>query len=195
MGKNKLKKTKVTKGQGVLPAGCVGTQKELGAVFGVSERTVRQWVREDMPKLENGYYDILEINTWVLKHGKGKKKDKNSRKLEISDTESIDFWDLQSRKATAELKQVELAKLRGELVSIDEVTQGRVRRVLSLKNSFLGLGRSLAPILAGLSPVEIQAQIDDRVTYILNAYADGMVDDEGRLNGENKTDATVNGVD
>ena len=69
------------------------------------------------------------------------------------------------------MKQIEVDQLREKLVSAEEVEQGRVQRVVSLKNSLLGLGRSLAPILEGLAPQEIQAAIDDKIIYILNEYA------------------------
>ena len=169
LAKSELKELEIFE-QGGVKTGCVENREKVAAAFGVSKRQVERWVKiENFPVMPDGTYNLLHIKQW---HENRKKK----KPVDISE-ESIEYWELQVKKATAQLKQTELARLKGQLISADEVEQGRVQRVISLKNSFLGLGRSLAALLEGLEPTEIQAHIDDRVTYILNEYAGGNIKD------------------
>jgi DNA-binding transcriptional regulator YiaG len=47
------------------PPRIVQSQQEIAKVFGVSLRTVQRWVREDMPRMNEGY-DLLDIQAWCL---------------------------------------------------------------------------------------------------------------------------------
>ena len=83
-------------------------------------------------------------------------------------------------EAEAKIAELLLGERTGKLVAIADVRQIWGQETTRIKNSFLGMGRSLAPLLAHKGPVECQSLIDARVLEILREltrphYADEKV--------------------
>ena len=57
-----------------IPMGCVKTHKELAEVFGITSRSIRTWVKKGLPRTIKGFYDLVEVKSWLDDHGKCKKK-------------------------------------------------------------------------------------------------------------------------
>ena len=104
-----------------LPVGVVETQGEIAKAFKVSIRTVQNWVRDGMPKTPEGFYDLTEVQAWRFL--------KNSQ-VAGSDTDR-EKWDTKFRQMKALLAEMEYKKRLGELVTLEEVEEGQVQRVLA----------------------------------------------------------------
>lgn len=146
-----------------LPAGVVETQEDLARAFKVNVRTVQRWTREGMPKTEEGFYDITEIQAWRLL------KDSH-----VADSDlDKDKWDTKFRQMKALLAEMEYKKRLGELVTREEVEEGRVQRILAVKKALLSLPRRVAPQVAGLDVRSAQAVLEKRIHEIIDNFAKG----------------------
>jgi len=144
--------------------GIIDSQEKIAKAFGVSDRTIRHWMKDGMPVMRDGRYDLTEIQDWRFNKKKireGKSKDKG------------DKWMEEYREYKARLAQIEYRKKIGELLPREEVESGFVQRVIAIKRALLTLPRSLAPQLDGLEPRQIQAVLLARVKEIINNFSQG----------------------
>lgn len=74
------------------------------------------------------------------------------------------------RKAKAELVQLQLEERKGELVSREEVEEEQRKDHLYLRGELLSLPR-LGPKLAGLTALEIQAVLKDKVETLMRRFS------------------------
>lgn len=95
----------------------VVTQSEAAKVFGVSTRTIQRWETDGFPRqdAEVAAYDLTECVAWALQRERDR----------LSNVAGDSFEQARARKTAieADLKELELAQLRGELVPIDEVAE------------------------------------------------------------------------
>lgn len=146
-----------------LPAGVVDTQEQVSKAFKVSVRTVQNWVRDGMPKTPEGFYDITEVQAWRLL--------KNNQ-VAGSDTDK-EKWDTKFRQMKALLAEMEYKKRLGELVTLEEVEEGRVQRILAVKKALLSLPRRVAPQVVGLDVRTAQTVLEKRINEIIDNFAKG----------------------
>lgn len=142
--------------------GMVDSQEKVAKGFGVAVRTVERWVKDGMPAMRDGRYNLADIQEWRFNKKKikeGAAKDKGSK------------WEDQFREFKARLAEIEYKKKMGELLSREEVEHNEVQRVIAVKRSLLMLPRSLPPQLVGLEPRQIQLILLDRVKEICNNFA------------------------
>lgn len=158
-----------------LPVGLVETQEQVAKAFKVTLRTVQRWIREGMPKTSEGFYDIIEVQAWrLLRNNHGIATDTDKEK-----------WDTKFRQMRALLAEMEYKKCLGELVSRDEVEEGRVQRILTVKTALLALPRYLAPQVVNLEIHKAEQVIRLRIEEIINDFArggDGIIDREANNN-------------
>ena len=155
-----------------LPVGTVETQEQVAKAFKVALRTVQRWTREGMPKTSEGFYDIIEIQAWRIM------KKTHGQATTDSDKEK---WDTKFRQMKALLAEMEYKKRLGELMTREEVEEGRVRRILVVKRALLSLPNRLAPQVVNLDVRKAGEIIRIRVEEIINNFAeggDGIIDDE-----------------
>lgn len=154
-----------------LPLGVLETQEQVAKAFKVTHRTVQRWVREGMPKTSEGFYDIIEVQAWrLLRNNNGNVTDTDKEK-----------WDTKFRQMRALLAEMEYKKRLGELITREEVEEGRVRRILIVKEALLALPRRLAPQVIGLEIRRVEEIIRIRIHEIINDFArggDGIIDRE-----------------
>lgn len=81
--------------------------------------------------------------------------------------------DARFRKIKADQAQLDLDLAKGKVHSLEQCEELQVRKIAVVKRKLLGLGRELAPHLAGLDPRQIQAAIDKRTAEIVQSFADG----------------------
>ena len=144
----------------------IKTQAEAARYVGVSERTIRRWIKNGMARTADKYYikSILE----VYKQNEGDKPSETKERKQEAEA--------QIKTIRAEDEAIDLAKKKGEMLPKAEVDKGRIERIFILKRSLLGLGREFAPELAVMNdPRQIQAKIDGRIREIINAFAEENV--------------------
>jgi len=144
-----------------LDATVVKTMEEVGKVMDVTERTVQRWKKEGMPVTHEGFYDLDAIKAWH--DGRGI--------VDGEETEGKAYWDEKIRKYKATLLELELKKVRSELISRDEVERGRIARIITVKRSFLALPTRLAPVLAMREPREIETVLYEAIAEIIDEFA------------------------
>lgn len=148
--------------------GIVDNQDQVAHVFGVSVRTVANWVKDGMPVMKDGKYDIAEIQAWrFLKKGGNKKASKTSKNGEN--------WDSKYREYKARFEEIRLKQALGELVSKREVETGLIQISIAIKRALLSLPRSVAPRLMGLEPREIEKVLRQSVEDIINLFAQDKI--------------------
>lgn len=76
------------------------------------------------------------------------------------------------RKIRADRAALELAQLRGELISVEEVTQRSIRRIIVLRNALLQLPRQICPKLEGLEVRAMMGVMQERIEALLHEFAD-----------------------
>lgn len=145
-----------------LPAGVVESQEDVARTFGVTDRTIRNWIQQGMPVREDGGYDLAEIYRWKSeKDGDG---DQGNQKH---------HWETHYRQYKALLAEIDYRKALGELVTKEEVEQGRVQRIMTIKKALLGLPARLAPQVVNLEIKKAEEVIRIRIEEIINDFARG----------------------
>jgi len=147
-----------------LPAGVVETQGEVARALKVAIRTVQRWAKDGMPQTPEGFYDITGIQAWRLL---------KDNEVASSDTDK-EKWDTKFRQMKALLAEMEYKKRLGELVTLGEVEEGRVQRILAVKKALLSLPRRVAPQVAGLDVRAAQGVLEKRIHEIIDNFSKGQ---------------------
>jgi len=139
----------------------VKTIEEVAKIMEVNWRTVYRWKREGMPVTKDGYYDLEEIKRWY---------DGRSGTID-EETEGKIYWETKLRKYKASLLELELKRVTGELMPREEVEKGRIARIIAVKRAFLALPTRLAPVLAMKEPREIEVDLYEAISEIIDEFA------------------------
>ncbi len=153
----------------------VKTMEEVAKVMDVSYRTVQRWKQDGMPTTPDGFYDLEEIKTW---HASRTEKDKTELQ------ESKEYWDEKISRYKATKLELDLKKATGELVSREEVDKGRIARIIAVKRAFLVLPRVMAPKLAMKEPREIEAELYEAISDVIDEFSGVINDTAGQRNLE-----------
>lgn len=157
-----------------LPIGVVETQEQVAKAFKVTIRTVQRWIREGMPKTSDDFYDLIEVQAWRLL--------KNNCQDTDSDKEK---WDIKFRQMKALLAEMEYKKRLGELMTREEVEEGRVQRILVVKQALLSFPQRIAPQVVGLDVQSAREVLNKRIREIIDSFAGGG---NGLINKESNND-------
>jgi hypothetical protein len=134
--------------------------KQMAIFLGLdSDRRVQQLVKEGMPKEAHGKYDPMRCLVWRVRD---LQKKLDGKVAANGDPSTINEERLRLMRADAELKEIELARQRKQLVLIDDVEQEMTKLVLDTKARILAVAPRLAAELVGQqdSRVMIQAKIE-----------------------------------
>ena len=123
----------------------------------LTPRRVQQLVGEGLPRVTRGKYDVDQVLDWYIA--------RLERQLagDGDDPGGINYLQEQARDraATADLKELKLARERGNLVSIIDVEKQMTDLVGATKARLMAVPARLAPDLIGeTSRVMIQAKIE-----------------------------------
>jgi phage terminase Nu1 subunit (DNA packaging protein) len=140
----------------------VKTMEEVAKVMDVSYRTVQRWKQDGMPTTKDGFYDLDEIKAWHVTRNEDSLNEFKDRK---------EYWEDNILEYKATMLELELKKATGEVVSRDEVEKGRVARVMMIKREFLSLPRIMAPKLAMREPREIEAELYEVISTIIDDFS------------------------
>jgi phage terminase Nu1 subunit (DNA packaging protein) len=152
--------------------------KELAVILNLTPTRVQQLVQEGLPKKLRGKYDqdqcvgfyIRYLQALVVKKaivGEGGEVLKNEREER-----------LRLLRADADLREIELARERGQLVAIEDVEKEMTDLILVTKARVLAVGARVAPELVGeTSRVMIQAVIEKAHKEALSQLAKKEVGD------------------
>lgn len=151
--RDQLKRLEMAVGEKEAEEVFVGSQDELAKALDISDRkSIQRWMKEvDAPGKEpDGRYSVNRWREWMERKGK---RAGSKAKPTIED---------QRAKAIAldvEMKQIELAEKRGEMISREECTSTLLELVSRVVSGFLQVHHSLAPAVVGESVPEAGTRI------------------------------------
>ncbi|MBX9866063.1 MAG: regulatory phage cox family protein [Burkholderiales bacterium] len=91
--------------------------------------------------------------------------------------------------ALGDLHDTNLKKIKGELLSVEEVSAQVVKLCATVRNNFINLPNKIAPLLVDLSAAEIQLKLDDAVNDILTDIYN--LRNEYLMDSENEPSANI----
>ena len=152
------------------------------------------------------WFDPVAVREWLEEHGRGSKpgtpglglrirreqadkrngvkslRDAPGLKAAPAPTPVVTAEDLAAARlrkelALAEKHEIQIAKLKAELLDAGDVERDRVRRVQVVKARLLQLPMTAAPLCAGRDEAEIQRIIEVEVRQLLEDFARGERDE------------------
>lgn len=135
--------------------------------FGCSERQVGRFVAQGMPKAGHGRYDRLDCLRWY------------ARKLETdlasvqSRDHDLEYEQMRERRATADLKELELAEMRRRLIPAEICRQHTAAHFAVVRRNIMAIAEEIAPQLERQTRAEIRARLQQRHRQVLAELATG----------------------
>lgn len=149
--------------------GIVDTQEQVSKVFNVSDRTVRDWVSDGMPRRSDGRYAIKDIQEWRFLKNHGGSGSGNGKKSKGTN------WEEEYRKYKALTEELKYQQTIGKLVPREEIEEGLVQITVAVKRAFLSLPRSMAPKLINLEPREVEALLTTKIKSIIAMFYENKI--------------------
>lgn len=153
---------------------------KVAVALNIEERRVQQLVKEGMPREARGQYDAVKCLLWYVRYLQAALEKKS---LPMQDGSYAGEREERVRllRADADLKEIELAKERGQLVALRDVEDFNVDVVLTTKARIMAVPPRLAPELVGEnSRVMIQAKIEralkEALSHLAKTGSDGNPD-------------------
>jgi phage terminase Nu1 subunit (DNA packaging protein) len=142
-----------------VPIGIVKTIPEVAKQLGCTSRTVRNWVSEGMPVGPNKTFDIEAIRMW---------RQQRDNRRKPSESEELD-----NKIRRIRLKNLELDHKQkiGQLISLNDVEQGRVARILAVKQELLALPRALAKLLENCEARKIETILREKIDQTIKKFS------------------------
>jgi len=138
--------------------GVAATQEEVAAAFGVTRRTVIDWIKAGCPGT-TGNYDLMQIVTW--------RDERDAKRRGLSTHgDDPDDWVFRYRRAKTLMAEDELAIRRKQLGRMDEFKREYGRQLQNGIYRLRGLGAKLAGMLAGLTAPQIKNLVDANASEI-----------------------------
>jgi phage terminase Nu1 subunit (DNA packaging protein) len=138
--------------------------------FGCSERQVQMLVRDGMPKSGRGEYDLVECLRWRI----GQHKAEIERaKCSTVEAKSLNEEQARLAKASADLKELKVSQMRGELVPIGIYKRIVGEKFSTVRVGVLSLPDRISARLEGLDRAEIKKRLKEAVREILAELSGG----------------------
>jgi len=154
------KKATKKKAAAIIDGELVKSQRLAGRYAGVSERTVRRWVKAGMPRTEAGQYFKAMLD--VYKSNEGSQPTEAKKRSQDADAGIKEKKD--------KLLQMQLDEKQRDFEA--ELERALVQRALILKRALMGQGRKLGPQLANTRDArKCQKIIDDDNRAIIEGFA------------------------
>jgi phage terminase Nu1 subunit (DNA packaging protein) len=151
---------------------------ELGKFLNVDADYVSVLVREGMPKVHHGRYALVRCLSWYVKHLQDSVK---KRGLRVPGDLSERECKLRIVKATAEMREYELGRVKRELIPAPEVEARWMEIAATIKSRLLAIGSRTSPMIVGQTDrMFIQRVIDDAIREALFALAGSGIPESGK---------------
>jgi hypothetical protein len=132
------------------------SKEELAARYQVTDRTIRNWLAAGVdvedPEAVAAYRATLQRSPSALRE----------KKLEA---------DTREKEAKAELAEIQLAKVKGDLLSVSDLNETMVALGARVKAQLLTFEKTLPPILEGKTAPDMVLLIREQVERVLTELA------------------------
>lgn len=134
--------------------------ERVAQALNLTEQRVQQLVKEGMPKEGRGQYDAVKCMLWYIRYLQAALEKKS-----VPMTDGSFAGEREERvrllRADADMREIELAKERSQLIAIPDVERDITDLILTCKARVMAIAPRLAPELLGeTSRVMIQAKIE-----------------------------------
>ena len=149
---------------------------KVASALNLTEQRVQQLVHEGLPREGRGQYDPVKCLLWYVRY-----LQKALEKKAVPTLEGGFIGEREERvrllRADADLREIELAKERGQLVALPDIEAALTDLVLTTKARIMAIPPRLAPELVGeTSRTMIQAKIEkackESLSYLAKVGAD-----------------------
>lgn len=152
------------------------TAPQAAEMFGVSEKTVRNWMNDNgLPFSGAGRgrtVNAAKAIEWHHEYAGGKNGKTTQPEPEV-DEESYDDALARKTRAEADLKELQLARERGQVAAIADVEKVITAANLAAQTQLLAMPARLSTQILGLEdPARAVAIVDSEVRHILTNLAD-----------------------
>lgn len=143
----------------------------LAEFLKLTKQRVHQLVQEGLPRELRGKYDLDRAARWYIRYLQAA-IEKKAIPLEGQELVSEQRERVRKMKLDADLKEIQLARERSQLVAIDDVEKEMADLVLTTKARIMAVAPRLAPELLGeTSRVMVQARIEKALKESLSQLA------------------------
>lgn len=143
-----------------------GGAEEIALFFGVSDRQVRNYVKEGMPQLARGKFDSIACVRWKL----GQISDERENEAGLTPRDELAI-------AQKERVELEIAQLRGTLIQRDLVSRAMNQVAALVASQLDGIGPRLAGELADMDdPAAVQSALFREARAVRSAIAQALRD-------------------
>ncbi len=161
--KSVVKNNKAKRGKSQIAAEqIIKTQKEAASYANVNTRTIRRWVKNGMPRTEQGFYIKGMLDFYKKNEGTAPDEDKlRQQKAEAS-----------LKETKFQLAELELKFKQGEFLKREDYEKQQIAKIIAVKRALLVLGRKIAPRVAKLRNIRgVQKIINEEVRNIIERFA------------------------
>jgi phage terminase Nu1 subunit (DNA packaging protein) len=149
----------------------------VAQALNLTESRVHQLVKEGLPREKRGQYDAVKCMLWYIRYLQAV-IDRKAVALGNEGFAGEREERVRLLRADADMREIELANERGQLVALADVEAATTDLVLTTKARVMAIAPRLAPELVGeTSRVMIQAKIDkahrEALSYLAKAANDG----------------------
>lgn len=149
---------------------------KVASFLNLDERRIQQLVKEGMPREGRGQYDAIKCAAWYIRYLQSALEKKSVPTLDggfVGEREER----VRLLRADADLREIELAKERSQLVALSDVEKTLADLVLTTRARILAIPPRLAPELVGETQrTMIQAKLEkacmEALAYLAKALPD-----------------------
>jgi hypothetical protein len=134
------------------------TQKQIAQAYGISDRAVRYWIVDGVPRRSDNLYDLTEIQRWKSERKLRRVKDLKDNTL---------FWRNERMKYKALHMELKYLKLDGQLVRVSTVEKFERERNIFIKRLFESFPRRVSVEIMNLDAREIEAVLREHAHELL----------------------------
>jgi phage terminase Nu1 subunit (DNA packaging protein) len=143
----------------------------VASALNLGQRRVQQLVKEGMPRENRGQYEPVKCMLWYIRYLQDALEKKS-----VLMTDGSYAGEREERvrllRAKADLREMELARLRGLYVALPDIEKAMIDLVLTTRARIMAIAPRLAPQLVGMdSRVMIQAMIEKECKEALSYLA------------------------
>ena len=140
-------------------------QRELAAALKTTDRNVRAWVGQGMPRTR-GRYDLAQVVDWLAQRGVGPFR---------GGTAAGDPAASDGKRVRTALLQLELDQRRGLLIDRAEAERRHAQIALTVRASLMSMPAIVAQQLANLPAAEVERILRARFVALCNQFREGWV--------------------
>lgn len=144
--------------------------EKVAQALNISPRQVQRLVDQGMPRESRGRYDLAKCLLWYVRYLQSE-LERRGGGLNGSDESNLRGVRTRLLQAQAEREELELARARGELVTVESFYRQLSDAFMTVRERLLNLPSKVAPDLEGESRRMIQHKLDQAVRDTLLSLA------------------------